>query len=50
MDGDEFDIKDLERRMNGGDFAVSRDIFRDVDECDDARVYIATVLRVGQIR
>jgi hypothetical protein len=41
---------DMERRMNGGDFAVSRDIFRDVDECDDARVYIATVLRVGQIR
>ncbi len=42
--------KDLERRMNGGDFGVSRDIFRDIDECDDARVYVATSRRTAQLR
>ena len=42
--------KDMERRMNGGDFGVSRGIFGDIDECDDARVYVATGRRSAQLR
>lgn len=42
--------KDIERRMNGGDFAVSRRTFRDIDECDDARVYVAQSRRSAQLR
>jgi hypothetical protein len=41
---------DLERRANGGDFQVSRDIFGDIDECDDARVYVAQNRRAAQLR
>lgn len=42
--------KDLERRANGGDFSVSQDIFGDIDECDDARVYVAQSRRSAQLR
>jgi len=41
---------DWERVANGGGRAVSRDIFRDVDDCDDARVYVAESRRSAQLR
>ena len=41
---------DWERIANGGGREASRDIFRNVDDCDDARVYIATSRRAAQLR
>jgi hypothetical protein len=41
---------DWERNANGGGREMSRDIFDDIDDCDDARVYIAQNRRAGKIR
>jgi len=41
---------DWERIANGGGREASRDIFRDVDDCDDARVYVARNRRAAQLR
>lgn len=41
---------DWERFANGGGRAVSEGIFDDIDDCDDARVYIATSVRAAQLR
>ena len=41
---------DWERISNGGGREVSTEIFGDIDECDDARVYIATSVRAAQLR
>ena len=42
--------EDWEMFANGGGRAASMDIFDDVDECDDARVYVARSLRSAQLR
>lgn len=39
-----------ERNANGGGTAVSIELFGNLDDCDDARVYIATSRRAAQIR
>ncbi len=41
---------DWERFFNGRGRALSTEIFGDVDECDDARVYVATSIRAAQLR
>ena len=41
---------DWERFANGGGRAASEETFGDIDECDDARVYVATSRRAAQIR
>jgi len=41
---------DWEQFANGGGRAASMDIFDDVDECDDARVYVAKSIRSAQLR
>lgn len=41
---------DFEHFANGGGRAVARDIFANVDTCDDARVYLATPRRTAQLR
>ena len=41
---------DFERQANGGGREESQEVFDDIDECDDPRVYVATVHRVAQIR
>jgi hypothetical protein len=41
---------DWEQFANGGGRAASMDIFNDIDECDDARVYIAKSRRAAQLR
>lgn len=41
---------DWERFSNGGGREASTEIFDDIDECDDARVYIATSIRAAQLR
>lgn len=41
---------DFERISNGGGREVSQEIFGDIDECDDARVYIAKSIRSAKIR
>jgi hypothetical protein len=41
---------DWEQFSNGGGRAASMDIFDDVDECDDARVYVARSIRSAQLR
>jgi hypothetical protein len=41
---------DWERFSNGGGREISIETFGDVDECDDARVYIATSRRAAQLR
>ena len=41
---------DWEQFANGGGRDASTDIFNDVDECDDARVYVARSLRSAQLR
>ena len=41
---------DFERFANGGGRKASREIFSDVDDCDDARVYVATVQRAAKLR
>ncbi len=40
----------IEHVANGGGREVSREIFGDIDECDDARVYRAKSRRVAQLR
>lgn len=42
--------KDFERFANGGGRKASRELFADIDECDDPRVYIATSVRAAQLR
>jgi hypothetical protein len=41
---------DLERGMNGGGRETSQKIFGNIDDCDDARVYLATSRRAAQLR
>ncbi len=41
---------DWEQVANGGGRAALMDIFDDVDDCDDARVYVATSVRAAQLR
>jgi hypothetical protein len=41
---------DFERFANGGGREVSREIFGDIDECNEARVYIARSIRSAKIR
>jgi len=41
---------DWERFANGGGRDASTEIFGDIDDCDDARVYVATSRRAAQIR
>ena len=41
---------DWERFSNGGGRDVSTEVFGDIDDCDDARVYIATSVRAAQLR
>lgn len=41
---------DFDRFANGGGREASREIFADIDECDDARVYIARSVRSAKIR
>jgi len=41
---------DWERFANGGGREVSTETFADIDDCDDARVYIATSVRAAQLR
>lgn len=41
---------DWERFANGGGREASIDIFADIDDCDDARVYVATSVRAAQLR
>ena len=41
---------DWERFFNGRGRELSSETFDDVDECDDARVYIATSIRAAQLR
>ena len=41
---------DVENFANEGGREASREIFGDIDECDDARVYLTTNIRSGKIR
>lgn len=41
---------DVEKFANGGGRDVSREVFGDIDECDDARVYVTRNIRSGKIR
>ncbi len=41
---------DWERFSNGGGREASTEIFGDIDDCDDARVYVATSRRAAQLR
>lgn len=41
---------DWERFANGGGREASAGIFADIDDCDDARVYMATSIRAAQLR
>jgi hypothetical protein len=41
---------DVEKFANGGGRDKSREIFGDIDECDDARVYATRNIRSGKIR
>lgn len=41
---------DVEMVLNGGGRQVSQSIFGDIDECDDARVYLTENIRDGKIR
>ena len=41
---------DVERFANQGGREESREVFGDIDECDDARVYITRNIRSGKIR
>jgi hypothetical protein len=41
---------DFEGFANGGGRELSMEIFGDIDECDDARVYISTSVREAKIR
>jgi hypothetical protein len=41
---------DFELNANGGGRDAGRDIFDDIDDCDDARVYLGTVRRYAKLR
>jgi hypothetical protein len=41
---------DMERGANGGGREVGQEIFDDIDDCDDARVYVATSRRAAKLR
>ncbi|KPK38896.1 MAG: hypothetical protein AMJ69_07080 [Gammaproteobacteria bacterium SG8_47] len=41
---------DVENFANGGGRDVSNEVFGDIDECDDARVYVTRNIRSGKIR
>ncbi|MDH4049614.1 MAG: hypothetical protein OEW68_01060 [Gammaproteobacteria bacterium] len=41
---------DMERNANGGGRESSQEIFADIDDCDDARVYLATSRRAAKLR
>lgn len=41
---------DFERMYNGGGREVSEETFGDIDECDDARVYVVNNRRMAQLR
>ena len=41
---------DFERGANGGGREAGEEIFANVDDCDDARIYLATSLRTAQLR
>ncbi len=41
---------DFEQNANGGGRELSREIFGDIDECDDARVYVSKSIREAKIR
>lgn len=41
---------DVEKFANEGGRELSREIFGDIDECDDARVYVTRNIRSGKIR
>jgi hypothetical protein len=41
---------DWEMRANGGGAAASREIFGDLDDCDDSRVYLGRSIRNAQLR
>lgn len=41
---------DFERSANGGGRELSKEIFGDIDECDDARVYAVTSRRAAKLR
>ena len=41
---------DYERIANGGGREMSQDVFDDIDDCDDARVYVATSRRATKLR
>ena len=41
---------DWEQFANGGGRDASTDIFNDIDECDDARVYVGKSVRSAQLR
>jgi hypothetical protein len=40
----------MERGANGGGREVGQEIFDDIDDCDDARVYVATSRRAAKLR
>lgn len=42
--------KDFESFANGGGRETSQEIFGNIDDCDDARVYVATSRRAAQLR
>ena len=41
---------DFERQANGGGREAALEIFGDIDDCDDPRVYVATRQRAAQLR
>ena len=41
---------DFERAANGGGREASEEIFANVDECDDPRIYLAKSIRTAQLR
>jgi hypothetical protein len=41
---------DFERAANGGGREAGEEIFADVDDCDDARIYLARSIRAAQLR
>jgi hypothetical protein len=41
---------DVQRYTNEGGRDVSREVFGDIDECNDARVYVTRSIRTGKIR
>ena len=41
---------DFEHGANGGGREAGQENFADIDDCDDARIYLATSLRTAQLR